>query len=145
LCDRPKSIHRKGFDVMAEMRTVQTDQAPAAIGPYSQGIVAHGFVYTAGQIPLDPGTMELVQGDVAAQTEQVMKNVQGVLRAAGADLSTVVKTTVFLRDMGDFAAMNEVYGRHFGDHKPARSTVQAARLPRDVAVEIEAIALVADS
>ena len=130
---------------MAELRIVTTDQAPAAIGPYSQGVVAHGFVYTAGQIPLDPATMELVQGDIAAQTEQVMKNVQGVLQAAGADLATVVKTTVFLRDMGDFAPMNEVYGRWFGEHKPARSTVQAARLPRDVAVEIEAIALVANS
>jgi 2-iminobutanoate/2-iminopropanoate deaminase len=130
---------------MAELRTVQTDQAPAAIGPYSQGIVAHGLVFTAGQIPLDPATMELVQGDIAAQTEQVMKNVAAVLHAAGADMSTVVKTTVFLRDMGDFTAMNEVYGRHFGGHKPARSTVQAARLPRDVAVEIEAIAVVGES
>ena len=130
---------------MAEMRKVQTDQAPAAIGPYSQGIVAHGFVFTAGQIPLDPATGTLVEGDIATQTERVMRNVQAVLQAAGADLSTVVKTTVFLRDMGDFVAMNEVYGRWFGEHAPARSTVQAARLPRDVAVEIEAIALVADS
>jgi len=130
---------------MADLRKVQTDQAPAAIGPYSQGIVAHGFVYTAGQIPLDPATGNLVEGDIAAQTERVMRNVQAVLQAAGADLSTVVKTTVFLRDMGDFAAMNEVYGRWFGDHAPARSTVQAARLPRDVAVEIEAIAVVSNS
>ncbi|HET7464252.1 MAG TPA: RidA family protein [Longimicrobium sp.] len=130
---------------MADLRKVQTDQAPAAIGPYSQGIVAHGFVYTAGQIPLDPATGNLVEGDIAAQTERVMANVQAVLQAAGADLSTVVKTTVFLRDMGDFAAMNEVYGRWFGGHAPARSTVQAARLPRDVAVEIEAIALVRES
>ena len=130
---------------MAELRKVQTDQAPAAIGPYSQGIVAHGFVYTAGQIPLDPATGTLVEGDIAVQTERVMRNVQAVLQAAGADLSTVVKTTVFLRDMGDFAAMNEVYGRWFGDHAPARSTVQAARLPRDVAVEIEAIAVVSNS
>ena len=130
---------------MAELKTVVTDQAPDAIGPYSQGIVVHGLVFTAGQIPLDPATMELVQGDISAQTERVMQNVQGVLQAAGADLSTVVKTTVFLRDMGDFTAMNEVYGRWFGDHKPARSTVQAARLPRDVAVEIEAIALVRES
>jgi 2-iminobutanoate/2-iminopropanoate deaminase len=130
---------------MAELRKVQTDQAPAAIGPYSQGIVAHGFVYTAGQIPLDPATGTLVEGDIAAQTERVMRNVQAVLQAAGADLSTVVKTTVFLRDMGDFVAMNEVYGRWFGEHAPARSTVQAARLPRDVAVEIEAIAVVSNS
>ena len=130
---------------MAEMRKVQTDQAPAAIGPYSQGIVAHGFVFTAGQIPLDPATGTLVEGDIATQTERVMRNVQAVLQAAGADLSTVVKTTVFLRDMGDFVAMNEVYGRWFGEHAPARSTVQAARLPRDVAVEIEAIAVVSNS
>ncbi len=127
------------------LEQVQTDQAPAAIGPYSQGMIAGGLVFTAGQIPLDPATMQLVEGDIAAQTERVMQNVAGVLRAAGADLSTVVKTTVFLRDMNDFAAMNEVYGRHFGDHKPARSTVQAARLPRDVAVEIEAIAVVRNS
>jgi 2-iminobutanoate/2-iminopropanoate deaminase len=130
---------------MADLRKVQTDQAPAAIGPYSQGIVANGMVYTAGQIPLDPATGNLVEGDIATQTERVMRNVQAVLQAAGADLSTVVKTTVFLRDMGDFAAMNEVYGRWFGEHAPARSTVQAARLPRDVAVEIEAIAVVAGS
>ena len=130
---------------MADLRKVQTDQAPAAIGPYSQGIVANGMVYTAGQIPLDPATGQLVEGDIATQTERVMANVQAVLQAAGADLSTVVKTTVFLRDMGDFAAMNEVYGRWFGGHAPARSTVQAARLPRDVAVEIEAIAVVSNS
>lgn len=130
---------------MADLRKVQTDQAPAAIGPYSQGMVAHGFVYTAGQIPLDPATGNVVEGDITAQTERVMANVQAVLQAAGADLSTVVKTTVFLRDMGDFAAMNEVYGRWFGGHAPARSTVQVARLPRDVAVEIEAIAVLRES
>jgi 2-iminobutanoate/2-iminopropanoate deaminase len=117
-------------------------EAPAAIGPYSQAVVAGGLVFTAGQIALDPETMEVSAGDVADQTEQVMRNLAAVLREAGADLSTVVKTTVFLRDMNDFTAMNEVYGRHFGDHKPARSTVQAARLPRDVAVEIEAVAAV---
>jgi 2-iminobutanoate/2-iminopropanoate deaminase len=130
---------------MADLRKVQTDQAPAAIGPYSQGIVANGFVYTAGQIPLDPASGQLVEGDIATQTERVMRSLQAILQAAGADLSTVVKTTVFLRDMGDFAAMNEVYGRWFGGHAPARSTVQAARLPRDVAVEIEAIAVVTSS
>jgi 2-iminobutanoate/2-iminopropanoate deaminase len=130
---------------MADLRKVQTDQAPAAIGPYSQGMVAHGMVYTAGQIPLDPATGNVVEGDITTQTERVMANVQAVLQAAGADLSTVVKTTVFLRDMGDFAAMNEVYGRWFGGHAPARSTVQVARLPRDVAVEIEAIAVVRES
>jgi 2-iminobutanoate/2-iminopropanoate deaminase len=124
------------------MNTIHTDHAPAAIGPYSQGVVANGFVFTAGQVPFDPATMELVEGDVAAQTEQVMKNLTAILREAGTDLSGVVKTTVFLRDMNDFAAMNEVYGRHFGDHKPARSTVQVARLPRDAGVEIEAVAVV---
>jgi 2-iminobutanoate/2-iminopropanoate deaminase len=124
------------------MQTIHTDDAPAAIGPYSQAIVAGGFVYTAGQVPFDPATMELVEGDVAVQTEQVMKNLDAILRQAGAELSTVVKTTVFLRDMDDFAAMNEVYGRWFGGHKPARSTVQVARLPRDAGVEIEAVARV---
>lgn len=126
---------------MPSVQRVQTGQAPAAIGPYSQAIVANGFVFTAGQIPLDPATMQLVEGDVSAQTEQVMKNLAAILQEAGAGLSSVVKTTVFLRDMNDFAAMNEVYGRHFGDHAPARSTVQVARLPRDVAVEIEAVAV----
>jgi 2-iminobutanoate/2-iminopropanoate deaminase len=124
------------------MDIVSTPDAPAAIGPYSQAIVANGMVFTAGQIALDPATMQVVDGDVAAQTERVMLNLQAVLRQAGSDLSAVVKTTVFLRDMNDFTAMNEVYGRHFGDHKPARSTVQAARLPRDVAVEIDCIAAV---
>ena len=129
----------------SQFQQVQTDQAPAAIGPYSQAMIANGLVFTAGQIPLDPATMQLVEDNIAAQTERVMRNVAAVLQAAGADLSTVVKTTVFLRDMNDFAAMNEVYGRHFGEHKPARSTVQVARLPRDVAVEIEAIAVVRNS
>ena len=124
------------------MQTVHTDHAPSAIGPYSQGIVANGFVYTAGQVPLDPATMQVVEGDIAAQTERVMENLTAILRQAGADLSTVVKTTVFLRDMNDFTAMNEVYARWFGDHKPARSTVQVARLPKDVGVEIDAVAVV---
>jgi 2-iminobutanoate/2-iminopropanoate deaminase len=129
---------------MVDMRVVSTGSAPAAIGPYSQGIIANGLVFTAGQIPLDPGTMQLVGGDdVAAQTDRVMQNLSAILQAAGASLQTVVKTTVFLQDMNDFAAMNEVYGRHFGDHRPARSTVQAARLPKDVLVEIEAVAVVA--
>jgi 2-iminobutanoate/2-iminopropanoate deaminase len=129
---------------MNELQTVQTADAPAAIGPYSQGIVLNGVVYTAGQIPLDPRSMELVGGDdVAAQTEQVMRNLSAILQAAGASLQTVVKTTVFLADMNDFGAMNEVYGRHFGEHRPARSTVQAAGLPKNVKVEIEAVAAVA--
>ncbi|HEY7766879.1 RidA family protein [Longimicrobium sp.] len=126
------------------MQRVQTADAPAAIGPYSQGIIAHGFVFTAGQVPFDPASMQLVEGDIGMQTDQVMKNLGAILREAGADLSTVVKTTVFLRDMNDFVGMNEVYERHFGEHKPARSTVQVARLPRDVAVEIEAIAVLLD-
>ena len=126
---------------MPNLHTVHTDQAPAAIGPYSQAVVANGFVFTAGQVAFHPSSMQIVEGDVAAQTERVMENLQAILRAAGSDLSAVVKTTVFLRDMNDFAAMNEVYARWFGEHKPARSTVQAARLPRDVAVEIEAVAV----
>lgn len=128
---------------MEKLRAVSTGSAPAAIGPYSQGIVVNGMVYTAGQIALDPGTMQVVGGDdIAAQTDRVMQNLTAILEAAGASLSTVVKTTVFLKDMNDFAAMNEVYGRHFGNHRPARSTVQAAKLPKDVSVEIEAIAVV---
>ena len=127
---------------MSSLQKVHTDQAPAAIGPYSQAIVANGMVFTAGQIALDPASMQLIEGDVVPQTEQVMKNLRAVLQEAGADLSSVVKTTVFLRDMNDFMAMNEVYGRHFGDHAPARSTVQAAGLPRNCAVEIECVALV---
>jgi 2-iminobutanoate/2-iminopropanoate deaminase len=126
------------------MQSVNTENAPAAIGPYSQAIVANGFVFTAGQVPFDPQSMQLIEGDVAAQTEQVMKNLQAILRQAGAELGTVVKTTVFLRDMNDFAAMNEVYARYFGDHKPARSTVQVARLPRDAGVEIECVAVLLD-
>ena len=130
--------------VKPNMQTVHTDNAPAAIGPYSQAVVANGFVFTAGQVPFDPATMQLVEGDIGVQTDQVMRNITAILRQAGADLNTVVKTTVFLRDMNDFAGMNEVYARHFGEHKPARSTVQVARLPRDVAVEIEAVAVLLD-
>jgi 2-iminobutanoate/2-iminopropanoate deaminase len=125
---------------MSEASIVQTEQAPAAIGPYSQAIVSDGLVFCSGQIPMDPETMQLTEGDVADQTDQVMRNLAAVLEAAGASLNTVVKTTVFLSDMGDFTAMNEVYARHFGDHKPARATVQAAALPKNVSVEIEAIA-----
>lgn len=127
---------------MAELKRVETANAPAAIGPYSQAIVTNGFVYTAGQIPLDPATGKLVEGDIAAQTHRVMQSLQAILEQAGASLKSVVKTTVFVKDMNDFAAMNEVYAEYFGDHKPARSTVQAARLPRDVSVEIEAVAVV---
>lgn len=127
---------------MPELNPVHTDQAPAAIGPYSQAIVHGGLVFTAGQIALDPETGEMLLGDVAAQTERVMRNLSAVLEAAGSSLQRVVKTTVFLRDMNDFAAMNEVYGRFFGEHRPARSAVQAARLPRDAEVEIEAVGVV---
>ena len=123
------------------MKYIATDAAPKAIGPYSQAVAANGFIYTAGQIALDPATMEVVTGDVKAQTERVMANLQAVLKAAGSDLSKVVKTTVFLATMDDFAAMNEVYGRWFGDHRPARSTVAAAGLPRNVKVEIEVVAI----
>ena len=122
---------------------VYSDKAPEPIGPYSQAVIHGGLVYTAGQIPLDPRTGDMVAGDVSHQTERVLLNLRGVLEAAGSSLSSVIKTTVFLKDMGDFAAMNAVYERHFGDHKPARSTVQAARLPRDCSVEIECIAALA--
>jgi 2-iminobutanoate/2-iminopropanoate deaminase len=127
---------------MATMKRVETGDAPAAIGPYSQAIIVNGLLYTAGQIPLDPKTMELVAGGIEEQTHQVMKNLAAILKQAGASLQDVIKTTVFLQDMGEFAAMNKVYAEHFGEHKPARSTVQAARLPRDVKVEIELIAAV---
>jgi 2-iminobutanoate/2-iminopropanoate deaminase len=120
---------------------INTKDAPQAIGPYSQAVVAGGFVFASGQIPLDPSTGEFVEGGVAEQTEQVLRNLSAVLEAAGSGLEQVVKTTVFLADMSDFAAMNEVYGRHFKLESPARSTVQAARLPRDARVEIDAIAL----
>ncbi len=123
------------------MEIVVTDKAPSAIGPYSQAVVSGHEVFTAGQIPLDPATMEIVGTDVATQTEQVLTNLAAVLDAAGTSLSQVVKTTVYLADMGDFPDMNAVYERHFGDHKPARSTVQAAGLPKQALVEIDAIAV----
>ncbi len=126
-------------------QVVRTDSAPQAIGPYSQAIIANGLIFASGQIPLDPQTGEFVAGGVAEQTEQVLRNLAAVLEAAGASLRSVVKTTVFLADMSDFAAMNEVYARHFTAQPPARSTVQAARLPRDARVEIDAIALVGTS
>jgi 2-iminobutanoate/2-iminopropanoate deaminase len=120
-------------------RVISTPSAPAAIGPYSQGIAIANLMFTAGQIPLDPVSMTIVTGDVAVQTEQVMKNLAAICVAAGASLQDVVKTTVFLQEMSDFQAMNEVYARHFGDNRPARSTVAVRGLPRDVRVEIEAI------
>jgi 2-iminobutanoate/2-iminopropanoate deaminase len=127
---------------LSKLEVVRTDQAPTAIGPYSQAIVTDGWVFCSGQIALDPATMEVAAKTIADQTDRVLKNLAAVLEAAGASLSTVVKTTVFLSDMGDFQAMNEVYGRHFGEHRPARATVQAAGLPRGVKVEIECVARV---
>jgi len=121
------------------IETLHTDDAPKAIGPYAQAVRANGFLFTAGQIPLDPVTMEVVDGDVAAQTVQVLRNLSAVIAAAGATWNDVVKTTVFLRDMTDFAAMNGVYASVFGDARPARSTVAVAGLPRDVRVEIECV------
>ncbi len=124
--------------------TVSTPNAPAAIGPYSQAIVTpQGFVYTAGQIPIDPSTGNIVAGDIKAQTARVMENLKAILEASGSSMERVVKTTVFLADMGEFAAMNEVYGGYFKSNPPARSTVQVSRLPKDVRIEIEAIGLVA--
>jgi 2-iminobutanoate/2-iminopropanoate deaminase len=124
------------------LRTVHTDRAPAAIGPYSQGVVAGGFLFTAGQIALDPATGQIVQGDVVAQAERVMQNLTAVLDEAGTSWDRVVKTTIFLQDMADFAKVNEVYGRAIGSARPARSTVQVAGLPRGVLVEIDAVVAV---
>jgi 2-iminobutanoate/2-iminopropanoate deaminase len=123
------------------IETVATDRGPKAIGPYSQAVRANGFVFLSGQIPLDPQTQQIVEGDVAVQTERVMENLKGVVEAAGSSLHRVVKTTVFLADMNDFAAMNEVYARYFAANAPARSTVEVARLPKNVRVEIDLIAL----
>ena len=120
---------------------ISTNDGPKAIGPYSQAIEANGLVFLSGQISLDPATQQLIAGDVAAQTERVLQNIQGILRAAGTSLQQVVKTTVFLKSMNDFTAMNEVYARHFTAEPPARSTVEVARLPKDVLVEIDVIAL----
>ncbi|KAI8979399.1 endoribonuclease L-PSP [Mycotypha africana] len=120
---------------------VHTDSAPAAVGPYAQAIKANGFVYTSGQVALNPATGKVVEGEIKEQTKQVFLNLTEVLKAAGSSLDKVVKTTVFLRDMNDFAAMNEVYATFFPTHQPARSAVQVARLPLDVAVEIECVAL----
>lgn len=125
---------------MPRMKAVHSAQAPAAIGPYSQGIVSGDFFFTSGQVALDPATGALVAGDAAAQTRRVMENLRAVLAAGGCRPEHVVKTTVFLLDMNDFAAMNEVYGAFFAPHKPARSTVQVARLPKDARVEIECVA-----
>ena len=123
-------------------KVISTDHAPKAIGPYSQAIVANGLAFLSGQIPLDPATNTMIEGDISAQTERVLQNMRGLLEACGSSLGQVVKTTVFLKDMGEFAKMNEVYTRYFSENPPARSTVEAARLPRDVRVEIECDAVV---
>jgi len=127
---------------MTELTSVQTERAPRAIGPYSQAVVTDGWVFCSGQIPVDPDTGELSTGDAREQTDLVLRNLRAVLDAAGSSLSLVVKTTVFLADMADFAAMNEVYASHFGDHRPARAAIQAAALPKGCAVEIECVARV---
>ena len=120
---------------------IATDQAPKAIGPYSQAIRGGGLVFTSGQVALDPATQQVIVGDISAQTDRVLKNLSAVLQAAGTSLDKALRCTVFLKNMGDFAAMNEVYGRYFGAAPPARSTVEVARLPKDVLVEIDVVAL----
>jgi 2-iminobutanoate/2-iminopropanoate deaminase len=127
---------------MTGTRIVSTDGAPAAIGPYSQAIIANGFVFTAGQVPLDPATKSVVSGGIVEQAEQVMRNLDAILVASGSSFDHVVKTTCFLANLDDFAAFNEVYATRFGANRPARSTVQAARLPLGVLVEVECVALV---
>lgn len=119
---------------------ISTDKGPRAIGPYSQAIKAGGFIFTAGQIALDPATAQIIEGDVVRQTVRVLDNLKAIVEAGGSTLARVVKTTVYLKDMNDFSAMNEVYARYFAENPPARSTVEAARLPRDVRVEIDLIA-----
>ncbi len=121
---------------------ISTENAPGAIGPYSQAVKTGNLIFVSGQIPIDPKTGEFVSSEIKTQTEQVLKNLSAILQAAGSKLENVVKTTVFLADMNDFAAMNEIYGKYFNENKPARATVEAARLPRDARVEIECIALV---
>jgi len=120
---------------------IATKQAPQAIGPYSQAIKAGGLIFTSGQVAIDPATQQVIAGDIAVQTDRVLKNLTGVLEAAGSSLDKALRCTVFLKNMGDFAAMNEVYGRYFTKTPPARSTVEVARLPKDVLVEIDVIAL----
>jgi 2-iminobutanoate/2-iminopropanoate deaminase len=120
---------------------VSTKDGPQAIGPYSQAVKANGFVFVSGQVAIDPGTQQIIAEDISAQTERVMKNLMAILKAAGSGLEKVVRSTVFLKNMGDFSAMNEVYGRYFTSAPPARSTVEVSRLPKDVLVEIDVIAL----
>jgi 2-iminobutanoate/2-iminopropanoate deaminase len=130
-------------EALMEKKPVTTDHAPKAIGPYSQGMATpQGLVFTAGQIPIDPATGEIPGSDIATQTRQVLENVKAVLEAGGSGLASVIKTTVFMKDLGEFAAMNEVYATYFRESPPARSTVEVSRLPRDVRVEIEAVGIV---
>ena len=124
------------------MERVRTDHAPAAIGAYSQGIIANGFLYTAGQIPIDPASGAMTASKIVAQTEQVMRNLDGILEAAGASWGDVIKTTVYLHDMADFPTVNEIYGKWIGDARPARSTVQVSALPRGALIEIDLVALI---
>jgi len=124
------------------MKVISTKNAPAAMGAYSQAVISNGFAFLSGQIPLDPSTGQLIEGDVSAQTVRVLENLKAVLEACGSSLDKVVKTTVYLKDMGEFARMNEAYARYFPANPPARATVEAARLPRDVRVEIDCIAIV---
>lgn len=123
-------------------QTIHTDAAPAAIGPYSQGVLANGFLFVSGQIPIDPATGTFVPGGIAEQTEQCIKNLEAILAAGGTSIAQVVKATVYLKDIADFAAMNEVYARAFGESVPARAAFQVAALPKDALVEIEAVAVV---
>ncbi|HLX46258.1 MAG TPA: RidA family protein [Bryobacteraceae bacterium] len=123
-------------------KIISTDRAPKAIGPYSQAVVVNGFAFLSGQIPLDPATNQLIDGDITVQTERVFENMKALLEACGSSLGQVVKTTVFIKDMGEFAKMNEIYARYFPENPPSRSTIEAARLPRDVRIEIECVALV---
>ena len=138
-CFNNKKVKQVSLNVK---EIISTENAPGAIGPYSQAVKVGGMVFCSGQIPIDPNTGEFVSGDVAEQTRQVLKNLNAVLEAAGTNLNNIVKTTVFLADMNDFTAMNEVYAEYFSDNKPARATVQAACLPRDARVEIDCIAVV---
>jgi 2-iminobutanoate/2-iminopropanoate deaminase len=135
-------IFSKFARTMSSIKHVATEKAPKAIGPYSQAVIANGFVYTAGQVPFIPETMKILEGDIQAQTRQVLLNLQEVLKAVGTSFDHVVKTTVFLKDMNDFAKMNETYAEMMGNARPARSAVQVARLPLDVQVEIECVAVI---
>ncbi len=145
LCGGPKSqlsLFESRFSGGVNVKEViSTDRGPKAIGPYSQAIKANGLIFVSGQIPLDPRTQQMVDGDVARQTEQVLENLKGIVEGAGSSLDRVVKTTVYLKDLADFTAMNEVYGRYFSSSPPARATVEVARLPKDAHVEIDLIAL----